>query len=54
MHPGKNNPKHKYMLDGIEIESSNDERDLGINISSTGNCDKHVYISGWDWECERL
>jgi hypothetical protein len=42
MHMGKNNPKHKYNLNGIEIESSSEERDLGVTISSSGTFDKHV------------
>ena len=35
MHFGNRNPRAKYLMDGIELGESSEERDLGIQISET-------------------
>ena len=42
LHVGKNNPKIKYYMDGIELEETKDEKDLGVwmteNLKPSKQC----------------
>lgn len=42
MHIGHNNRRNAYQLDGVTLEKSNEEKDLGIIISSDLKSTKHV------------
>jgi hypothetical protein len=34
MHPGKENPRSDYQMNGEKLEKTDDERDVGVTISS--------------------
>ena len=46
MHVGRNNPKHKYHMDGVELGVTDEERDLGVwtksSLKPTLQCMKAV------------
>ena len=35
LHIGNNNPKHKYFMNGVELEATEQEKDIGVLVSST-------------------
>ena len=44
MHVGGKNPKFKYQMNGVELATTEEEKDIGVNISSnlkpTAHCNK--------------
>ena len=41
MHCGRNNPKAKYNMNGVELAEVNNEKDIGITVSSNLKPSKH-------------
>ena len=41
MHFGRNNPGNKYMMNGVELEVVDDERDIGVKVSANLKPSKH-------------
>ena len=42
MHIGKTNPKHIYKIDGMDLPSVEEEKDLGVLMTSNYNWDTHI------------
>ena len=44
LHIGRNNSKHKYNMDGIELNQVHDEKDLGVIIDQDLNFHKQTAL----------
>ena len=42
MHLGKTNPRHTYMMGGVDLETTSGERDLGVLVDDRLEFDKHI------------
>ena len=45
LHFGYNNPRHQYLMGGKQLESKEEEKDLGIYVSTTMKFSKHCAVS---------